>query len=193
MLWLDMTSLAVIVALLAVFAPSLKKTGLRGLVVVALLAALGSASQRLLYMLPGIQLATVLVILCGILLGPGAGLMGGVVSQVFNGLLNSFGPWTIWQTLGMGLIGIGASFLPKEKDFLSKLLLPLYGFVVAFLFGWLSNISFFWFGPATWSAYLLYCVNGFFFDLSHALCNLALLSAASLPAFLKRLRPPKIE
>ena len=193
MFWLDIAALGVVGILLAVFSPTLKKVGLRGLVMVALLSALGAASQWALVGIPGVQLTTPLVILCGMLLGPGAGLMCGVVSQVLNGLVNSLGPWTIWQMLGMGLVGAFAAYLPKNSDAITKVIPPLYGFVSAFLFGWLTNVStMLWLiGTVSWGAYLAACTASFPLDLTHSLNNLALLSVASIPAMLRKILPPK--
>jgi energy-coupling factor transport system substrate-specific component len=194
-IWLDAAALAAVIALLAVFAPSVRKTKLRGLLIVALLAAAGAASQHVLFFIPGVQLTTPLVILCGIFFGPGAGLLCGVVSQILTGLLNSIGPWTVWQMLGMGLIGLAAAYLPKDASVLSKAIPPLYAFTAAFLFGWLTNVSaMLWLvGAVSWPAYLTACAASFPFDLSHAVNNAVMLSAAAVPALLKRILPPKSE
>jgi len=169
--------MAVIVLLLAVFSPGIAKLGLRGLAVIAMLVALASAGRAIFAPIPSVQPASFIIIFCGMSLGPGAGLVCGVLTAVLSSALTSFGPFTLWQALLWGVMGL-LSVCLKRSPFWVR---ALYGFAWGFVFGWIMNLWWYSFGiiPLTWETFFLACTMSFYFDLMHALTNAVLLALLS--------------
>lgn len=135
-----------------------------------------------------------LTALTGAALGGEAGFLVGAVTMLASNLLFSQGPWTPWQMLGMGLVGLvaGACFregaLPREKWALA-----LFGAVSALaVYGVLLNISsaLLATGTLTWGSVLAYCTSGFPMDCVHAAASFAFLFLFAEPmlATLARVR-----
>jgi energy-coupling factor transport system substrate-specific component len=164
---------AVIVVLLILCAPGIKRAGVRGLVLTAMLSALASAGRAAMASIPNVQPATFVIIVCGICLGGQAGFVCGVVTALLSSLLTSVGPWTIWQAFCWGLIGLLSSRLSGNRPFT----MGLYGLFTGFLFGWVMNLWYYSAGilPLTLQTWFAACVASFTFDLAHALTNFGLL------------------
>ncbi|MHC1624512.1 MAG: ECF transporter S component, partial [Methermicoccaceae archaeon] len=76
---------------------------------IALIAMLGtiSAISRVPFVgLPGVQPCTFFTICTGIVFGPVAGFMVGAISAVVSNLFLGEGPWTIFQMLAWGMVGL---------------------------------------------------------------------------------------
>lgn len=166
-----------LVVLMAATAPSFKRWGVRGMVLVAMLAALASAGRAALQMIPSVQPASFIIILCGMAMGAGPGLYCGVLTAVISSFLTSIGPWSVWQALLWGLMG-GLAALIRSWPVWAK---SLYGLGWGFVFGWVMNLWYYTMDilPFTWGTFLTACVASFPMDLAHGVCNFALLLALS--------------
>lgn len=164
---------AVLAVLLAVCSPGLMRMGVRGLTLIAMLSALASAGRAALASIPSVQPATFVIIVCGACLGAPAGLVCGIVTALLSSLLTSVGPWTVWQALCWGLIGLFSARFSNARPWL----LGLYGLFSGFLFGWVMNLWYFSAGiiPLTLKTWIASCAASFPFDLAHALINFGLL------------------
>jgi len=167
------------------------KLGVRGLCTVAILVSLASCGRALFVSIPSVQPASFIVILCGAVFGGGAGLFCGILVAVVSSLLMGFGPWTIWQALMWGLMGLLAP-IPMKKALWVQV---VYGFVWGFVFGWIMNMWWLFAGiiPLTWASVIAGCVSSFTFDLAHAATNAGLILALSgwVVKTLKKLAPVK--
>ena len=164
--------LCLLSVLFIVFGRSLRKAGTRGMALIGIFCSLAGALGAAMRSLPGIQPTSFLVIMAGLLLGPGAGLAAGVISALLFDVLSVISIFTPWRMLFWGLMGLGGAYLrPKEY------ILAPYGFIWGFVFGWVMNSVYFFAGlvPASWGAFIISCVYSFGYDLSHAICNAALL------------------
>ena len=103
-----LTSLLVAVETLAVFALNFegKRPRARELAVIASLCALGVAGRAAFFMLPEFKPVVAITTVAGIALGGSAGFTVGAVTMLVSNLLFGQGPWTPWQMLAMGLIGL---------------------------------------------------------------------------------------
>ncbi len=162
---------------LCLSAPGLRRTGVRGLVVVALLAALASGGRAIFAAIPSVQPASFLILVCGMTLGAGPGFLCGVVTAVLSSFLTSLGPWTVWQALLWGLMGASGALMARWPAAARAAA----GLVWGFLFGWVMNLWYYTLGllPFTWGTYLAACVSSFSMDLAHGVCNAVLLLALS--------------
>ena len=121
---------AALILLAAWKAKQLPALGTRGIVIIALMAALASAGRMALAAVPSVQPASFIVMMCAMALGGGAGLYCGIITAVLSSLLTSFGPWTIWQAALWGLMGLLSATM-KNKPFW---ILGLYGLLWGFVF-----------------------------------------------------------
>jgi len=100
------------------------------------------------------------------------------------------GPWTIYQMVAAGIVGGGAALLPKTKNqHLNLLILSVYSFPAAFIYGWLTNL-WFWSAfvhPKNVNTFLLLAGASFFGDLARALSTVFFLLILG-PAFLRILK-----
>jgi energy-coupling factor transport system substrate-specific component len=171
--------LCFLAVLIAVFGKNIRKIGTKGTVLIGVFCALAGALGAAMRSLPGIQPTSFLVIMTGVLLGPGAGLAAGVISALLFDILSVITIYTPWRMLLWGLMGLGGAYI-KPKPYL----LAPYGFIWGYIFGWVSNSVFIFAGvlPMTWKVFFISCVSSFWFDFSHAMCNAVLLAA--FPGFL---------
>jgi energy-coupling factor transport system substrate-specific component len=169
------------------------------LALIALMAGFIGLTRVPLAVLPGIQIATTLIICSGIAFGARTGMFIGLLTPAISNMLLGQGPWTLWQMLAWGLCGwmSGAAFVKPLARW--SWALGLYGFAWGFAFGWINNT---WIWLTTiqdlnLSTFIATCIfSSGLLDLAHALNNLILIGLLS-PAILqvmrsyqKRLRSP---
>ncbi len=89
----------------------------RELVVMAALCALVVVGRLLFAWFPQFKPATAIIVLTGIAFGCESGLFVGMFSALLSSLFFGLGPWTPWQMLGFGCIGVLSGlfgYLPKK-------------------------------------------------------------------------------
>ncbi|MBE5791669.1 MAG: ECF transporter S component [Clostridia bacterium] len=129
-------------ALIAVFSLLLfasgfekKKTGSRRLVIVSAMTALCIVGR----FIPFFKPITALTIITAIYLGGEAGFLVGALSALLSNFYFGQGPWTAFQMLAWGMIGLVAGYLsaPLKK---SRALLLIYGVVSGVLFSFIMDL-----------------------------------------------------
>ena len=139
-------------ALLLLFVAEPTVQSLNVVALVGVLAAVAALARVLSTGFGGFELVFVVVILAGRALGPRPGFVVGVLAIAVSSLVwGGFGPWTAYQMVALGWVGIGAGIIPTTWGRMSTkshraetLMLAAYGFVVSYLFGLLMNL---WFWP----------------------------------------------
>lgn len=119
------------------------RTRVHKIVVIAVLVALGVAGRAAFYMVPSIKPIAAITIVAAASLGAGAGGLVGALSMLASNMLFGQGPWTIWQMLSMGLIGLLAGFLfYGRKKLWKRRFLCIYGFLsVVICYGMVMNTA----------------------------------------------------
>lgn len=112
-----------------------KKTGTRRLILVAVFVALSCIGR----FIPFLKPMTALVILSGMYLGGEAGFLTGAFTALISNLYFGQGPWTPFQMLSWGVVGLAAGVLSKYLQ-KSRLLLILFGAITGFLFSAIMDI-----------------------------------------------------
>ncbi len=165
--------LIVLLILLIGFGRGFVRQGLQALLAVAVLIAMASIGRALFASIPNVQPASFLIMVCGFIWGPGAGLVAGILTALLSSLLTSLGLHTVWQAFFWGLMGLSAAAFRRTPIYVRV----SFGFIWGFLFGWGMNLWYYSLAgaPFSWSAYLVACTFGFNFDLLHAAANAALL------------------
>lgn len=125
-------------------------TGSRRMVIAAVMTALGVAGR----FIPLFKPVSALTIISGMWLGGETGFLVGALSAVISNMFFGQGPWTPFQMLAWGLIGLGAGALaPMLKK--SRPVLLVYGFVTGAGFSMIMDIwTVMWSGALTAEGYL---------------------------------------
>lgn len=100
-------------------------------VVIGVLGGLAGALRVPFAVIPSVQPSTALVILAGQAMGPMVGLGVGVLVPLVSNTLLGHGPWTFWQAVAWGLVGLLSGSLPR----LPRWALAAWGAVASLLFG----------------------------------------------------------
>lgn len=113
------------------------------LVVLAVLIALAVAGRAAFFMMPSVKPMAAVTIISAVSLGPWQGFLVGALSMLTSNMLFGQGPWTIWQMLAMGLVGLFAGFIfYRRKKLWKRYFLCAYGFVSVILcYGMLMNTA----------------------------------------------------
>jgi energy-coupling factor transport system substrate-specific component len=117
-----------------------RKIEARELVLIAVLAAIAAVGRIPFASIPSVQPTTFFIMMAGLIFGAETGFMVGVVAALSSNMILGQGPWTPWQMVAWGLVGLTAGLLSKSK-FMSKTTGKIiFGVVWGFLFGWIMNM-----------------------------------------------------
>lgn len=155
-----------------------KKIGTRRSVLVSVMIALCIVGR----LIPLFKPVTALVVLCAIYLGPQAGFYTGALSALLSNFIFGQGPWTPFQMLAWGLIGLFAGLLAGLLR-KSRLALLGYGLLSAIAFSAVMDVwSVLWMsGGVTPDAYLAAIVAALPHTALYAVSNLAFLWICAKP------------
>ncbi len=112
-----------------------KKTGSRRMVITAVLTALSVAGR----FIPFFKPVTAMTVIAGVWLGGEAGFLVGALSAVISNFYFGHGPWTPFQMLAWGLIGLAAGALSKPLR-KSRLLIVLYGLAAGLAYSLVMDV-----------------------------------------------------
>ena len=165
------------------------KPSSRTVALVATLAALATLGRIAFAPLPNVKPTTDIVLIAGYVLGGAPGFTVGAVSAIASNVVFGEGPWTPWQMLAWGLVGIaGCAALAAWRAAMARIAMALvcglagfgYGFVVD-LYTWLG------YSQHTVAQYLAVEGTSFPFNLAHAGGNFVFYLAFG-PALVRALR-----
>jgi hypothetical protein len=145
------------------------------LAVVATLAALAALGRDAFAAVPDVKPITAIVLVSGLAFGAGPGFAVGAISGLASNILLGQGPWTPWQMLGWGLVGlIGAALARVLGPRPSRFALALACAAAAGVFNLVLDLS-------TWTAAGNHSLAAFgvvlgaalVFDLTHIVASFA--------------------
>lgn len=117
-----------------------KEGSIRRMVLLAVLTAIAVTGRFLFYAIPGFKPVTAIVVLSGIYFGSQAGFLVGAFSALISNIFFGQGPWTPFQMLAFGVIGVIAG-LPGLRVLLRKKLpLAVYGILSGILYSFIMDI-----------------------------------------------------
>ena len=153
-----------------------KKLPLSTFLPVVVMVAVGSIGRIVFGFIPNVQPVTVIVVLMGFCYNPESGFLTGALSALISNMVMGQGPWTLWQMLAWGLIGLIAGLLGKIKPLKNIYCASIYSILSAFIF---SIITDFWtvmtLGDGmTLASALSVFGAGLLFNIPHAVFNGAL-------------------
>ncbi|MBQ3054899.1 MAG: ATP-binding cassette domain-containing protein [Oscillospiraceae bacterium] len=165
------------------------------IVTVSVLCALAVAGRGAFFALPQVKPALAVVIVAGLSLGMESGCLVGAMTVLVSNFFFGQGPWTPWQMLALGLIGLLSGLLPKN---IGRGALCVFGFLSALvIYGGILN-------PAsvliaheapTLKLILAAFASGLSFDLIHAVSTAGFLWFFSNPMRekLRRMRQKTVD
>jgi energy-coupling factor transport system substrate-specific component len=146
----------------------------RVLALVATLAALAALGRIAFAALPNVKPTTDIVLIAGYVLGGAPGFVVGAVAALASNLFFGQGPWTPWQMVAWGGVGVlGAVLARVTRRRLSRVPLALACAAAGFGFGAVMNTSqwVIYSGDHTTAKLAAEFATAFSFDLAHAIGN----------------------
>jgi energy-coupling factor transport system substrate-specific component len=117
-----------------------RKMEARELVLLAVLAAVAAVGRIPFASIPSVQPTTFVIMISGIVFGAESGFMIGVIAALASNMILGQGPWTPWQMMAWGLVGLSAGLF-NQSGLMSTLKGKIiFGIVWGFLFGWIMNL-----------------------------------------------------
>ena len=116
-----------------------RKTGTRRMILVAIMSALSVLGRFVFGVIPGFKPITAVVVITAMYIGGEAGFLTGALSAVISNFYFGQGPWTPFQMLSWGLIGLLAGLLAMTLK-RSRILLSLYGIFAGVAYSFLMDI-----------------------------------------------------
>lgn len=159
-----------------------RKTGTRRMILVAIMSALSVLGRFVFGVIPGFKPITAVVVITAMYIGGEAGFLTGALSAVISNFYFGQGPWTPFQMLSWGLIGLLAGLLamPLKR---SRILLSLYGIFAGVAYSFLMDIwTVLWyngsFNPGLYAAALATAIP---YTVMYAVSNVIFLNLLAKP------------
>ena len=155
-----------------------KKTGTRRLVIASVMIALCVFGR----FIPIFKPVTAVTIIAGIYLGGETGFLVGAMSAILSNFYFGQGPWTAFQMLAWGLIGLFAGIF-SEKLLKSRALLLIYGALTGIAYSFIMDIwTVLWYNRGfDIKLYLAALVSAVPYTVSYAVSNVLFLYLLAKP------------
>lgn len=178
-LWLSFGFVLISILLFLVRFES-RKVEPRELVLLAVLASIAAVGRIPFASIPSVQPTTFVIMMSGYVFGTESGFLIGAVAAIASNMIMGQGPWTPWQMMAWGLVGLTAGLMRNTWLMNLKWGRLLFGAVWGFLFGLIMNIWGFLAVVQSGSgvslkAFLLYFAGSAMFDTFHSVSNVILL------------------
>ena len=159
-----------------------KKIRTRRLVIVAVMTALSVLGRFIFAALPGFKPITAIVIVTAIWMGPECGFMVGTLTAVISNFYFGQGPWTPFQMMAWGLIGLTAGLLSKPLK-KSRILLSVYGALSGIFYSCFMDIwTVLWYGEGmAWDLYKAALITALPYMVSYAVSTVVFLLLIGKP------------
>lgn len=109
-----------------------KEGSIRRMVVLAVMVAISVVGRLIFAVTPGFKPVTAIVVIAAIYMGSESGFLIGSLSAVISNMFYGQGPWTPFQMLAWGSLGLIAGLPVMQKILKNRGLLAVYGFQAGF-------------------------------------------------------------
>lgn len=159
-----------------------RKTGARRLILVSVMTALSVAGRFVFGAIPAFKPITAMAVITAIHVGPEAGFLTGALSALISNFYFGQGPWTPFQMLSWGLIGLFAGLLAKPLK-RSRALLSLYGVLAGAAYSLVMDVwTVLWYnGTLDPSLYAAALVAALPYTAAYAISNVIFLNLLGRP------------
>lgn len=174
-----------------------RKPDARMIVIISVMTTLAILGRAIFFMLPNFKPSLAIVIITGVCLGKMPGFMTGAMTAFISNFIFGQGPWTPWQMLAMGIVGLlagmlfereGQGYLAYDVDDKLKIkrlaLLAVFGALSTFIiYGGMVDLwtLFGLFGKPTLANILVVYGSGAIFNLIHTASTVVFLLILSIP------------
>lgn len=150
-----------------------QQMGTRLLVFLAVIIALGVIGRVPLAAIPNVQLTSFVVMVSAISLGPELGFVSGSMIALVSNLFLGQGPWTPWQMLAWGLMGLLTGLFHNSQLKSQLWIIVIWGTLWGFWYGWILDL---WYAlayvrPLRFASFFLSFASSSLFDGIHAATN----------------------
>lgn len=151
-----------------------RKLQAKEIVTVAALSGIAVISRVVFFWSPQCKPMTAVVFVSGSIFGPLSGMLIGVLSAFLSNFIFGQGPWTPFQMLGLGFIGLIGGFLHTDRKWLASMVaflavVCIYGPVVNFASYLMMNQA------MSLQGFWIIELSGLPFDLIHAVSTIVFL------------------
>lgn len=159
-----------------------RKTGTRRLILVAVMTALSVTGRFIFGAIPGFKPITAVVVITAVYLGSEAGFLTGALSAIISNFYFGQGPWTPFQMLSWGLLGLLAGLLNRPLR-RSRALLSIYGVFAGAVYSMVMDVwTVLWYnGGFNASLYTAAMLTALPHTLSYAISNVVFLNLLARP------------
>ena len=139
----------------------------------AMLGALSAVARVPFSAIPSLQPSTFIIACTGYVFGPAKGFAVGALTAIVSSFFLGLGPWTIFQIIAWGLVGVFFAVLGKLKFPVWSLV--VFGFLWGYVFGFIMNLWYLMaFGfPINIKSIIALQLASFWMDTVHATGNAA--------------------
>lgn len=116
--------------------------GVKEISLIATLGAFAAVCRVPFAVIPSVQPTTFLVAISGLVFGSYEGFLVGSLAAFISNIFLGQGPWTPWQMIAWGIIGIISGAIGKWLKNISGEKFSFICFLYGILFGWISNLWF---------------------------------------------------
>ena len=179
-----LSSLLITLAAIVVFSCGFerRRTGTRRLIIVAVMTAISVIGRFIFTAIPAFKPITAVVVITAVYLGGEAGFLTGALSALISNFYFGQGPWTPFQMLAWGMIGLLAGLLsaPLKK---SRIALSLYGIFAGAAYSFIMDIwSVVWYnGAFSLTLYTAALATALPHTIIYAVSNVVFLNLVSRP------------
>jgi energy-coupling factor transport system substrate-specific component len=157
-----------------------RKVEARELVLLAVLAAIAAVSRIPFASIPSVQPTTFVIMMSGFVFGAESGFIIGALAALASNMIMGQGPWTPWQMVAWGLVGLTAGLHRNTKLMNRTWGRIAFAVIWGFLFGWIMNL---WGiialtqsnSPMNLKAIVIYFAGSATFDAFHSASNVIFL------------------
>ena len=159
-----------------------KKTRTRRMVIIAVMTALSVLGRFIFAVIPAFKPITAIVVISAIWLGPECGFMVGSLSALISNFYFGQGPWTPFQMVAWGLLGVIAGLLSKPLK-KSPVALSIYGLFAGIAYSCIMDIwTVMWFNDGfAWNLYITALITAIPHIISYAVSNVIFLLTLGKP------------
>lgn len=163
----------------------------REVVMLAVMTAMAVVGRAIFIVTPQFKPCAAIIIITGIMLGKQSGFLCGALTALVSNFIFGQGPWTPWQMIAFGLVGLVSAIIfngKREHYADNRILLGIYGFLITFLlYGFIMDTStvLMYTDKLRLSTFMATYLSGLYFNIIHGLSTLIFLLILSKSIFSK--------
>ncbi len=163
----------------------------REVVMLAVMTAMAVVGRTIFIVTPQFKPCAAIIIITGIMLGKQSGFLCGALTALVSNFIFGQGPWTPWQMIAFGLVGLVSAIIfngKREHYADNRILLGIYGFLITFLlYGFIMDTStvLMYTDKLRFSTFMATYLSGLYFNIIHGLSTLIFLLLLSKSIFSK--------